>query len=298
MKFYLTKSAQLAAEGKPAKAPKGRPAKASAPEAPSVAPPAEMAAAVAPATATIAGSGSDARRTARRMKAEKVAPAPKAPKAAKAVKNSLVVGGVPRVDLLPQEVRAERRGGQTVRRAWLGVVAVAALVVIGIAGATLYATNANNTLAESQSQTSGFIAEQGKYTKVKTAREQVDLIKDAQSIGGSTEIDWTAYLAKVQATLPSGVVVTAIDLTSSSPLVAYAQATTPLQGSRVATLTFTATSATLPSVPAWLDGLTQLPGYTDATAGSVDAAEGKYTTEVTMHINEAAYSGRFTTKGK
>jgi hypothetical protein len=67
----------------------------------------------------------------------------------------------------------------------------------------------------------------------------------------------------------------------------------------VATLSFTAKSPTLPEVPAWLNSLAGLPGYTDASPSSVSLDnKGVYTVIITMHINQAAYTNRFAAKGK
>lgn len=274
MKFYLTKGAQRAAEGAAdTPSPKRRRETASK-------------SAGAPRGETRAARGAASR------------PEPVAKKRGRGA--IVAIGGEPRVDLLPPEVRAERKSARTVRRVWLGVVGVAAVMIIASAAATLLATSAKSSLASAQTNTSTLLAEQSKYQPLQSAQSDVALVEAAQSVGGSTEIDWNSYLAKVQSTLPSGVTITAIDLTSSSPLQPYAQASAPLQGTRVATLTFTATSSTLPSVPTWLDGLTTLPGYADASPGSVsyDDSSQLYTADVTMHIDEAAYSGRFAEKGK
>ena len=42
-----------------------------------------------------------------------------------------------------------------------------------------------------------------------------------------------------------------------------------------------------------LDGLATLPGYTDATPGTVSLEEGVYDATVTMHIDQRAFSGRY-----
>ncbi len=87
---------------------------------------------------------------------------------------------------------------------------------------------------------------------------------------------------------------------SASPLALYAQSTAPLQGARVATISFAAKSPTLPEVPAWLNALATLPGFADATPGSVtlDATTNVYTVNITMHVNDAAFDNRFDPKEK
>jgi hypothetical protein len=209
---------------------------------------------------------------------------------------AITVGGAPRVDLLPPEVRAERRAASTTRRTWLGVVVLVAATVVASGAATLGSLSAADDLAMVQSETSTLLAQQAKFSEVRDTQSQVDLIESGQAVGGSTDIDWATYLRSVQGTLPVGVTVTSVSLDQASPLESYAQGTSPLEGSRVATVVFTATSPTLPAVPVWLDGLATLPGFADATPGSVAFSDGVYEATVTMHITADAFSGRFDEK--
>jgi hypothetical protein len=204
-----------------------------------------------------------------------------------------VVGGLPRVDLLPPEVRAERRSGVTVRRAWMGVIGVAAVVGIAIGGATLRSMEAQDELLVAQSETQQLLLEQGKYTEVRDTKTEITLLSTAQAVAGATEIAWPSYLAQIQATLPAGVTVSTIVIDQASPVEDYAQADAALQAARIGTVTFTASSESLPSLPQWLDGLTALPGYTDATPGTVSLEDGVYEATVTMHIDQSAFSNRF-----
>ena len=212
----------------------------------------------------------------------------------------LQVGGEPRVDLLPPELFAQRKAAGNLRRLGLGVVLVALLVIGTIGLATFHSLRAQADLVAEQSRTQALLAQQKKYIEVRKVQVEVSSLQAAQQVGTSTEIDWKKYLTAVQATLPANVTLNSVTIDSASPLAAYAQSTVPLQGSRVATLSFTAVSPTLPEVPAWLDSLTSLPGYTDASPGSVtrDAATGAYTVDITMHINQAAFTKRFAAKGK
>jgi len=211
---------------------------------------------------------------------------------------SVTIGGTPRVDLLPPEVRAERRAATTTRRTWLGVVVLVAATVVASGAATLSALQAGDELAAAQGHTASLLSQQGQFSEVKDAQAKVQLIESGRSVAGSTDIDWGTYLTSVQATLPVGVTVTSVSLDQATPLAPYAQPTTPLLGARVATLTFTATSPDLPAVPVWLNGLATLPGYADATAGSITLAEDLYETSVTMHVDAEAFSGRVDEKGQ
>jgi hypothetical protein len=214
-------------------------------------------------------------------------------------KESLIVGGEPRVDLLPPEVSAERKSKTTRRTLGFGVLAVALVVILASGGASILALEAQVQLTAEQARTGALLGQQAKYLDVRKVQDQVKLVQAAQQVGASTEIDWKKYLNSVQSTLPANVTIQTVTIDSASPLAIYTQPTAPLQGARVATLSFAASSPTLPQVPVWLDALATLPGFADAVPGSVtlESTTGVYTVNITMHINEGAFDKRFTTKG-
>lgn len=213
--------------------------------------------------------------------------------------DDLVIGGEPRVHLLPPEVRQQRRAKAARRRLTLGVIAVIVITAAGTGAAFMLAVQAQQQLASEEALTPGLISEQSKYFEVRTVQGEVDLVKAAQQVGASTEIDWKQYLVGVQAILPPSVSISTVAVDSASPLALYAQPTAPLQGARVATVTFTVESAVLPDVPTWLDSLATLPGFADAMPGSVARDDsGVYTVTITMHVNDAAYARRFVTEGE
>jgi hypothetical protein len=209
----------------------------------------------------------------------------------------VVVGAEPRVHLLPPEVVADRKAAVLRSRLGLGVVAVVAVVALGILGASSMAASAQHDLATDQAATQGLLKQELTYAKVRTVQDQVDLIKTAQQVGASTEIAWMPYLDKVQQTLPPNVAITGVVVDSSTPIDLYPQSTASLQGPRVATIVFTAQSPSLPEVPSWLLNLKTLPGYADALPGSVNLDQsGVYTVTITMHVDEKAFSDRFSQK--
>jgi len=206
------------------------------------------------------------------------------------------VGGPPRVDLMPPEIRLRRLQLRTRRSLRLALFGVLVVVVAACAGTWALNGLAQAGLVEAAAQQQGLAAEQAKYSDVTIVNESIKLVQAGQIVGDSSEIDWQKYLTKLQATLPEGVTLTTVTVDSATPLKSYAQTTTPLQGGRIATLEFTASSATLPSIPLWLNGLKTLPGFVDATPGSVDLTDAGYTADVTMHINADALANRFLPK--
>ena len=212
---------------------------------------------------------------------------------------NLIVGAESRVDLLPQELRVKRKGKVLRRRLGFLVVLVAVVVAGASALARAQGVQARLDLAIEQSNAQSILLQQRKYGEVSKIQKQVDTIEAAQQVGTSTEINWKKYLISVQATLPLNVTLDSVTIDSATPFASYAQASAPLQGERIATLSFTAVSSTLPKVPQWLIALATLPGYADANPGSVTRTEtGSYSVSITMHINQAAFANRFATAGK
>lgn len=212
--------------------------------------------------------------------------------------SNVSVGGSPRADLMPPEIRLKRSQLRTRRSLRLALFGVFLLVVVACGGAWAWSAIAQTSLAAAQAQQQSLVAQQAKYSKVTTIQNATTLIKAGQIIGDATEIDWQDYLTKLQATLPAGVVLSTVSIGTADPMTAYAQSTTPLEGDRIATLAFTATSPSLPSIPVWLDGLKSLPGFVDATPGSVSLENGVYSADVTMHIGTDAFANRFDPKKK
>jgi Tfp pilus assembly protein PilN len=204
------------------------------------------------------------------------------------------LGGEPRVSLLPPEVNDAKHLRAARGRLIAAVFLVFVIVVAGTVGAFFLRVAAEASLNGARSAGESLTVEQQKYVKLQKIESGIALIQAGQQVGASTEIDWQKYLEKLQATLPAGVVIKTVSIESASPLVDYTQSTVPLEGSRVATLTFTATSPTLPTIPDWLDGLSELVGFADAVPGTVTLQDdGAYSVNITMHINSEAFALRY-----
>lgn len=216
----------------------------------------------------------------------------RAPRAA--AKASGALGGEPRVSLLPSEVNDFQRARAVRRRLGVGVVFVLLLVLVGVGGSYYLSMNAEIALANARAAQASLVTQEAQFTDLKAAKTGIALIEAGQYVGASTEIDWKTYLENLQATLPAGVLIQSVTTDSASPFIDYAQSASPLEGSRVATLVFTAMSPGLPSIPTWLNGLGTLNGFADATPGSVNVqTDGTYLVNITMHINSDAFALRF-----
>jgi hypothetical protein len=208
-------------------------------------------------------------------------------------KAPLVVGGEPRANLLPPEIILKRKQLKTRRALRAGVLLVAVVTAAACVGTFGIASVAQVQFAAAQETQARLVAEQGAFGEVRDVQNTIATITAGQLVGSSTEIAWEEYLTQLQGTLPAGVLLKNVAIESGTPMAAFGQSDGPLQGARVAALTFTATSATLPTFPEWLRSLAELPGFVDATPGSVKQENGIYIAEVLMHINSEAFSMRF-----
>jgi len=204
------------------------------------------------------------------------------------------LGGEPSVSLLPAEVNEFHRARSVRRRLVVGIVMTMILVAAGIGAAFTLSVSAQAQRDAARAASLDLITQEAQFAELKQAKSGIALVTAGQIVGASTEIAWMDYLRKLEDTLPAGVVINAVSLDSATPFADYAQSAVPLEGSRVATIDFTASSPTLPTIPDWLDGLATLPGFADAVPGSlVIQSDGSYLVNITMHINSDAFALRF-----
>lgn len=207
---------------------------------------------------------------------------------------ALIIGGEPRVNLLPPEVGQAQRA-RSVRRAMVGVFFFVVVLVVGAYGfATYLAIESQQRLALENARTDELLAEQAKYVEVRATTDRLATAEAALVVGASTEINLTALLSDVQSKLPAGAVIDTASVDTATPLDAYGQSAAPLQPQRVATLTFTVITPSIPDVRSWLIALEEVVGFTDAVPGTIALQEnGDYLSAVTMHVNSDAFSNRF-----
>lgn len=210
---------------------------------------------------------------------------------------TVVVGVIPRADLMPPEIKAEHTHRTVRKRVLFGLAATVVVTVLAVGGTFALQVYSAAQLVVAQNHTTELLLEQQKYSEVREVQGAVADVEAGQRVGAATEVDWKAYMDSVVKTLPADIIITDLQVDAASPLVDYSQPDVPLQGQRIAELKFTAVTATVPDVSAWLKGLATLTGYTDASPDTttIDDETGTYSTVITMHINEDAWSQRFST---
>src|SRR5690606_4123650 len=114
----------------------------------------------------------------------------------------LVIGGEPRIDFLPPEVKQRKQTRRTRRSLIILVVIVMVACAGGYVFATSLAVQSQLALIDEQSKTSDLLNEQAKYAEARTVSAQLAATEDARLVATGHEILWNAYLAELQATLP------------------------------------------------------------------------------------------------
>mgnify|MGYP006345050185 CR=1 FL=1 len=204
-----------------------------------------------------------------------------------------IVGGIPRVDLMPPEV-AQRRADR--RAQWwviVALVAVAGLAVVGTALAAFSNTIAQANLMTAQAQTEMLLAQQQEYAEVSGLLSSIALAEQATVTGTASEVLWLDAQREVLSVLPVGASVTTLAGTSDAAWTTTMLPAGPLRQPRVASFTINVTTTTLDDVAAYLRALENLEIVADATADSVQVSVG-YVTIMTVNIDPIALSLRFT----
>lgn len=207
-----------------------------------------------------------------------------------------IFGGVPRANLMPPEMGAAKREASARRTMRFVIIVVAILVAVAVAASFYFAQTAESSYSQAQKESEALAGQKLAYADTIKLNSNVALGEASVKVGGSTDIEWGPYLQQLRAVLPDSVTIQTVDIDSENATTAYQQSTVPLDGKRIGTLTITGTTPTLPVLSDWIDGLSKLPGFVDATPGKATLGDGDtsgYVATVTMHLDEGAFSQRF-----
>lgn len=216
---------------------------------------------------------------------------------------SLQLGGTPRADLLPPSAREAIRRRPIVRRLVLAVSALALVVVLAVAGATVLSFFAQARLQAERDRSELLLAQQLEFAEARAIDAALTEATNSRRAVTSVEIDWESLLAEVRSTLPAGVLLVSVDgeITDGGAPRATAEGggaegePEPLRQDSVASIRINATSPTVPDVEAWLADLEGVTGFAGiAPPTSVVGSEGaSYTVTIEFLLNEEAFLGRY-----
>lgn len=209
----------------------------------------------------------------------------------------LVLGGEPRVHLIPPAVLTRKKGKDLRRRLGLGVLVVILLVAAGLGMATLSAAGSQNSLLAAQQETTSILQQQAKYGIVTKVQADDASIQTAQKTATAQEILWQPFYTSFEQTLPSGASITSLqanlDNALGTSILPSAVSGAPVAGAHIATVTGSV-AMTQGQISGWLNSLTSLKGFVDVTPTSVTGSGSAYVVSITMHINSDALANRFT----
>lgn len=206
----------------------------------------------------------------------------------------LVLGGEPRVNLLPPEVFAASKARGT-RRLLVALVAVVVLLVGGgYAFAFLRAATAQADLAAAQGRTAALIAEQQQYADATRLATLVTASTTTRVLATSMEIIWADVFDEVAAFLPPNAF-SDWSAAGVSPWEAVPAPAGVLRQPRVASITLVISSPTPLDATALFRRLAGVEGFVDASIDKLVLADvgATYETTITINLGSASLSDRF-----
>ncbi|HEY3339442.1 MAG TPA: hypothetical protein VGK18_13140 [Propionicimonas sp.] len=208
---------------------------------------------------------------------------------------TLVVGGVPRLNLLPAR-EVERRARRGLWRRWMRVAYSAFItVVIEVA----FGANWAGQLASEQSAEAATSAqlqsELAGYSPVIEVSSNLRSLEAYRAQAGSNDQDWSALMADIKAVLPPGVVLIGFKLAPGASPVPGAEASAQVGVKGTLTFSANATSAQAQTVTR----LRTVGTVIDVDAGelSADGAAGHVTFVTSFSADQTRYTGRFAPSG-
>jgi Tfp pilus assembly protein PilN len=173
---------------------------------------------------------------------------------------------LPRVNLLPPEIEAQRRFKKV--QAGLGLAVVAS---VGVVGALFLAANGQVNAAQGDLDTetargTTLQADVAKYADVPAVYAQVDAAEAQLTQAMGREVRWSGFLNDLSLITPGKVWLTGVTATETvdvNPLAAAAPAPTGYGTPNIGTLTFEGKGYTHNDVAAWLKALAGEDGLAD-----------------------------------
>lgn len=205
----------------------------------------------------------------------------------------LVLGGEPRVNLLPPEVtERSRQRGVRARLAMLVVLAVI-VVAAGYGYAVWRTVTAQALLASEQARSSALLDEQLSYSEASALSALVANTELAQQVAVSGEVVWADILEDVAAQAEVPVFAIEYTLTGRAPWQQYLAPAGALGAPRVASMQLRFASVTPVDVTAFQRRLAAVDVVADSTIDVVQGIEGGFVTTVMINLDELALTDRF-----
>ncbi len=201
----------------------------------------------------------------------------------------LVLGGEPRVNLIPPEVGERARRRRTRGFLVAAIVVVTALVVAGYAVATIRAIAVQQQLAAAQARTQTLLEQRAQYADTAAAARAVSVVQQTRLQATSGEVLWADVFDEITAELgPNTYVEWSAD--SPPPWVAPLEAAGALGKPRVGVITLSVRSAGPLDSTALFTRLRALDITADMSYQVIELPTGETTYLTTITLNLAAES--------
>lgn len=195
------------------------------------------------------------------------------------------VRAIPRVDLLPEEVRERSKVKSTRRLVFLGLVGALAIVAVGYLAATSQVLTATFALENANARTADLQAQIAGFGEVRELEREVEVATAIERVGTATAIDWPTVIGTVLEGAPGDVIVTNVQSSSQSPIENFSQPTAPLQAPRIGQVVVTIRTADFAAIADWVERVQANPTFSDAFATSVSVPEGIFEVSLTAHLS-------------
>lgn len=205
----------------------------------------------------------------------------------------VVLGGEPRVDLLPPEVHANAKFRSTRRVLGLLVILTLVLVAGGYGAALIHWLDEGVQLRAAEARTSELLTEQGKYADASRIAANLAAGDEARALAFSNEILWSDLVDDIIERLPEGAVLESATMDAREPWAPAMEAQGPLRAPRVANIVFIVSSPSLLDTSAIIRRLTEIEGFADASPDRVDRKDTVFETTITLNLSEEALNDRF-----
>jgi hypothetical protein len=205
----------------------------------------------------------------------------------------LVLGGEPRVQLLPATVKQQEKNRETRQLLMLLVALAVTVVVAGIAFSWFRTLAAEVQLEAAHQRTADLLTEQAEYAEALSVSDFIAASREAQRVATSNEIDWLSLEAEIETFLPAGATVDGVDFQAPAPWEPTLVPEGPLRSERIAVAKITVRSDSYQAAAQFVAGLPKLIGFSDVVITGSAFQNGKYETNVTITLDADARAERF-----
>jgi Tfp pilus assembly protein PilN len=205
----------------------------------------------------------------------------------------LLLGGEPRVQLLPPIVREKERLRETQHFLVLLVILAGAVAFAGVVFGFFRAAQAQGALAAAHVRTEQILEQQQEYSEVAQISSFVRAGQDAQRLVTGNEFDWVDVINDLAAYLPEGALFNGISVNAPAPWEPPLIAEGPLRAERVGVATLEIASANYLSAALFAEAAKAYEGAADIAITQSLFQDGRYITTVVVTLNPSARSERF-----